>query len=167
MIIKILDKIDDFFRYFDSHFINDPDDIPIYFFHNIKIYWTIIKRMFDYFPIIWHDFDFNGDVGMFKLMKKKLERLEPELVHLLSSKRNRKQIRVCTALLDRIISDEYENGVYEEHRKKCGELKITKEEKKQEDIEFFDKLTLAAKFKQRDIDYVFNILSKHLTMWWD
>ena len=181
----IHDRIDKFLCWLDWRFLFCADDIP----HDIMVCWDRIKRIFDYVPILWHDFDFNGDIGMFKLMKKKLERLEPELVHFVSAERSRKRIRICITLLDRIINDTYEIDFHDKHEKKWGEIKMrsepckdspgysqlfldrknvrTPEDEKKAGRELLKGVKLAYQKKQRDINYVFNTLSKHLQSWWD
>jgi len=184
--ISIHDKIDKFLCWLDWRFLLCADDIP----SDLMVCWIRVKRIFDYVPILWCDWDFNGDDGMFRLMRKKLERLEPELVHFVSAECSRRRIRVCIELLNRIINDTYEEEFYEKHDKKWGKSNLkfvsadedrpgcsivefkrknvrTPEDKKQQQKEYLREMKHAAEQKQNAIEYVMRTVGKYIQGWWD
>jgi hypothetical protein len=164
---------------------------------NYRYWWRNIKRIFDYIPILWDDFDFHTDIGLYRLMRKKLERVEPCLRngHLMNGERYARQICVTLTILDRIIANEYDNKDMAAHDKKWGqaqwrftpiddgrddnddeklsELHIdypnahTDEEKEHQRKEFMTIMTKAATQQQRDIDWVFKHVARWHRHWWD
>jgi len=164
---------------------------------NYSYWWTNIKRIFDFIPTLWSDFDFNADRGLYQLMRKKLERVEPCLRdgHLMNGERYARQIRVALTVLDRIIAGKYDeqdmaahdlkwgeakwnfipidDGLDDDDDNKMSELHIdypnvhTAEEKEQERKEFMDAMHSAAKRRQRDIDWVFEHIRRWHQRWWD
>lgn len=181
----MFDKIDAFCRWIDRRFLVLGDEIP----QDIRVCWHRFWRVIDYIPIIWHDWDFNCEPGIFELMKKKLERLKPELVHHVNADEDRRKIKICIELLNRIITDKYEDDFAEAHDKKWGKAKwrfepcedrpgystlhfdrkhaVTDEEKERCRREFLKGCKHAARQKQRAIDYVMKMVGKWAQNWWD
>jgi hypothetical protein len=178
MFGKILDAIDGFARWVDRRFGVLGEEIPA----DIRICWDRFWRIIDYIPAIWHDWDFNCEPGIFELIKKKLERLEPEIIHHIHAERDRRRIRICIILLDRIIHGYYRNEFDKKHEAKWGELDwhfegpylrftrpkaITEEEKEQEAKEHWEGIQRAEAQTQRAIDFVMKTVGKWAQYWSD
>ena len=69
-----------------------------------------IKRVIDFFPLIWNGFDFDYRYAI-DLFKKQLERmayeLESERANTLSAPINAQKIRTAIRLMDKVYDDEY------------------------------------------------------------
>lgn len=185
LIYKILDFIDRIARWIDRRFLICGDEIP----RDICLFFNRIKRIIAYAPILYWDYNFNCDPGIFALMKKKLELLEPELVHHLYAERDKKRIRMCITLLYRVINDTYENEFHKKHDAKWGKSSWrfepcedqpgfselffdrrnvrTAEEKEQERCEFMAGTKHAYEQKQKAIDFVMKTIAKYAMHWWD
>ena len=77
--------------------------------------------------------------------------------HLLGSKRTGHQMKVVSGVLKRIIEDEYDKPC----RVFTSRNKFTSSE-----FEYLD-LKYQNKHRQADIDFVFDMMKKHLLSWWD
>lgn len=149
-----------------------------------------IKRIISFIPVLWNDWDFDSRPGLYKLMRKKLERLEPCLRegHLENGERYARQARVAIAVLDRIIADEYEEEELQPHIEKWGELSIrfepiegqdmsrchfdrpnvkTSEDKEQQRQEFIEAMGKGEARRQRDLQWVFRFIAEWHSHWWD
>lgn len=188
LISEIYDKIDNVLRWLDAR-IEYGDDWP-YDFYTWLISWRDnIGRIIDFIPILWHDWDFDCEPGIYELIKKKLERLEPTLRHSVNAEKERKHIRTCIFLLDRIISDYYEEQFMRLHTQRWGDIKMTFEkndagtgystfnlthtkvktaadsEKEREQFRIGSKHV--EQQRQNAIDYVMRMITKHSGSWWD
>lgn len=184
--MKLLDWIDSFCRWFDWRFIRAGENIP----SDLRDCWNSIKRIIAYIPILWRDWDFNCEPGLFALMKKKLERLEPEIVHSIDADKDRTRIRTCITLLDRVIHDSYEKEFEKKHDAKWGEAKVLWVDFEKNEKKFFEILVKRAKIKtpedqeqatkesmagrkhanqqrQNAVDFVMKTIAKHHRQWWD
>mgnify|MGYP000728286420 CR=1 FL=1 len=69
-----------------------------------------IKRVIDFFPLIWNGFDFDSIYAV-QLFKKQLERLADELeserANTLSAPANAQKIRTAIRLMNKVYDDEY------------------------------------------------------------
>lgn len=84
--------------------------------------------------------------------------------HLLRSKRTSHQMKVVSGVLKRIIEDEYDKPcrVFTSRNKMTSSAKIFGNE----EFEYLD-LKYQNKHRQADIDFVFDMIKKHLLSWWD
>jgi hypothetical protein len=69
-----------------------------------------IKRVIDFFPLIWNGFDFDYRYAL-DLFKKQLERqvkfMESDRAMTLEAKNNAKKIRTAIRLMDKVYDEEY------------------------------------------------------------
>lgn len=69
-----------------------------------------IKRVIDFFPLIWNGYDFDYSYAL-ELFKKQLERqakfMESDRAMALSAKTNAQKIRTAIRLMDKVYDDEY------------------------------------------------------------
>ena len=69
-----------------------------------------IKRVIDFFPLIWNGYDFDYHYAL-ELFKKQLERqaefMESDRAYTLSAKTNAQKIRTAIRLMDKVYDDEY------------------------------------------------------------
>ena len=69
-----------------------------------------IKRVIDFFPLIWNGFDFDYRYAL-DLFKKQLEReaklMESDRAMTLSAKTNAQKIRTAIRLMDKVYDEEY------------------------------------------------------------
>ena len=76
----------------------------------VKRKYRQIKRVIDFFPLIWNGFDFDYRYAI-DLFKKQLERIADELesdrAMTLSSKTNAQKIRTAIRLMNKVYEDEY------------------------------------------------------------
>ena len=101
----------------------------------------------------------------------------------LDNEKNIKRMRVCAMILNRLIKDDYIINVYKNHDKKWGDLNlsfdkdgyvdisrpnvITEDDKKQEEKENAKLVNKETYMKKQDLDYLFDIIKKHILKWWD
>jgi hypothetical protein len=183
MFGKILDAIDGFARWVDRRFGMVGDEIPA----DLCVCWDNFWRIIDYIPILWHDYDFSCSPGIFTLIKKKLERLEPELVHSINAERDRKRVRICIKLLDKVINNYYEDQFHKKHDAKWGEAQYrwidfddendellikrpkanTPAEKEQETKELLAGVDWYNRQKQNATDYCMKFIAKWAQHLWD
>ena len=101
-------------------------------------------------PVIWSDRDWDW-CHLARVMQFKLHaaaRLEETRGHL-TSKRDAKQMRVCAALLRRLMDDEY----YENAARRHGEGRLA--------------VLAAVEAQREDQRLLGTLIGKHLTSWWD
>lgn len=100
---------------------------------------------------------------------------------------NADQIHTCVLLLDRIIKDEYDENMMNEHAKRWGELYtwwtdaedpnykcynssrpmiLSPEDREQERKEFSHNMKHANKQREQDFELLFKIIKKHNGCWW-
>lgn len=152
---------------------------------------TSIKNIFRWIPIIWKDRDWDHTF-LYKVLRFKLsnmERYSRNNGHHVNSERDANRIKICVNLLNRLLNDEYHDIVFKKHYEKWGkpkfnwtdikdrpnysELKIikpnvvTKEDEEKESNEYRNLMQIEANSRQRDIDYLFEIIRKHHQEWWD
>jgi len=69
-----------------------------------------IKRVIDFFPLIWNGYDFDYSYAL-ELFKKQLERqakfMESDRAMALSAKTNAQKIRTAIRLMDKVYDEEY------------------------------------------------------------
>lgn len=149
-----------------------------------------VSRIIDFIPILWNDWDFDCSTGLHKLIRKKLQRLEPNIRngYAVDGERDARRIRVVISVLDRIIEDEYSERELVDHNKKWGKgemIIIRPIDSDKSSIEFvFDGVKndedeevrrkeymaasiLAGQKKNKDLEWVFKILGKYHMEWWD
>ena len=165
--------------------------------HQWHYLWQNIKRIFDYIPTLWNNYDFDCSTTLYRIIRKKLSRVEPTLRygHLLNGPRYARQIHVAIQVLDRLIAEKYDDeelaphtekwgeaimsstpiddGLDEDDDKKLYEMHIThpnvhtEEDEEQQKKEFLAAMTRAGERRQRDIDWVFKHIARWHQRWWD
>lgn len=142
--------------------------------YRIKDLWTNliyawpdnIRRIIAFIPILWKDWDFDFSPGGYRLLRKKLELLEPCLTdgHLLNGEKYGRQVKKVIIVLDRLIEDEYDIHELEAVDPDWMSRKIKSIKWGKVHIESYH---LAEKKKQRDIDFVFDVMKRWHRHWWD
>ena len=178
MLRKIVDKIDAFARWFDDRFFVRGDDLP----NDTVAHWRALKRLIAYIPTIWYNVDFAATPGIFELMKKKLERLEPTITFSMWAESHRRRIRICIKLLNVIINDIYSCEYQAWHEEKWGEFNwrckdlrfvcsyskaITKEQIEQERKEYLAGHHWACAQRQKAINLCMKMIAHYADEWWD
>ena len=154
---------------------------------NIKRFFSAVRRFWDYGKLGWASYDWDY-VYLLILIRFKLKRIKAALenaYHTLD-KTSIQSTRICIGLLDRLISDEY-NQWKERHCSKWGKPTLDKEDYDgtlysitdnryksmtsdqitQEQDEYIIAQDRDKDHKKRDIHLLFNIMSKYYTWWWD
>lgn len=155
-------------------------------------WWDNLCRIVDFIPVLWHDWDFDARPGLYRYMRKKLERLEPCLrngCHV-NGERDARRVQVAISVLDRIIADEYEEKELAPHDEKWGkchfsfepdevngvecyrmntdrEHVVTEEDEEQEREEYIAHIHSADAQRERDIKWVFAFIARWHRHWWD
>lgn len=142
-----------------------------------------IKKLVQYFPIIWKDRDFDHS-WLFILMKFKIDRMIPifDNGHLCNCERNAKELRVISVLLGRLIADDYYEYYDTQMTKKYGKLKMLVGDKsgelhiersfpgydkKAERKDFHRAMKKSDEIKQQDLDLLFRMLRRKVLCYWD
>lgn len=167
--MKIIDKIEDFFR-------SIRQGIP-----------NLIK----WAPVIWRDKDWD-QYFLYVILKFKLEQMEKlhlEYGHTLNAEKYAGEMRTCILLLDRIIKDDYLMNALKPHEEKWGELEmsskplpnnpelfsvsftvekaVTKEEIDQENKARKRLYKHVDSLEKQDLDMLFKNIRKYVGGWWD
>lgn len=163
----------------------------------IKRKYRQIKRVIDFFPLIWNGFDFDYRYAT-DLFKKQLERIADEMEsdrgRLENSKTNAQKIRTSIRLMDKVYDDEYGMEYMDTIEKLYGkthydfieltekskhtgeplyELKLRNEsavdEKHQKEIdEVRNQMMLLSRDKQkRAHKLLWNFIEHNIQNWWD
>jgi hypothetical protein len=149
-----------------------------------------IKRVIDWFPVIWKDYDWDYH-SFYVIMRKKLSRMEPAIRdgYALNSEKTADDICFAIMLLDRLIACDYLENALIPHKRKWGELgeMITKEtddgmlewlgnhwekaDTEEKRLLAEEEFRLAGRhsdwIEERDKNLLFEYISKHINRWWD
>jgi hypothetical protein len=143
-----------------------------------------IRNLWRWFPIIWKDRDWD-QYYIFELLKFKFKNMEHNFrnyAHIADADKVADDLKVCQLLLKRLIEDDYYDNVYKWHDKKWGELEVdwdkspikfsrryvnSKEEKEKEHKEYMRLYNREEMLRKQDIRYLFHIITRKITMWWD
>jgi len=150
-----------------------------------------IKRLIEWFPIIWNDRHWDY-FYIFIVLRHKLH-LTEQLIrhhgHHVKHIEDADKIKRCVMILDRLIKDEYHENAFRNHDKKWGEPEFeftdstdysdcyalhikhenvnTREDKHLERKEFRRLMNKPEELKKQDIDMLFDYMKKHIQTWWD
>jgi len=143
-----------------------------------------IKKIIDYIPILWKDFDWD-DSYLYILMRYKLSRMEKVIRkgYSIDAEKHANEILHAIELLDRIIDNDYCEKAFDLYDKKWGELDWipvnggnrlnghvnakTEEEKKQCAKEFDEIIKRERHLAERDWNCFWKFMRKHSLKWWD
>lgn len=156
-----------------------------------------IANLYFFFNLVWNDRDYDW-IFLAKLMRFKLSRMEHMIRNYgchLHNERDADQIKRCVILLDRIIEDDYSDGIYKAHDEKWGKTDwdtmfeecewdedgdatmyqfkgkrpnvLTPEDAEQERKEYRRLMNKSEEARKRDIEYLFKYMNKHIQGWWD
>lgn len=149
-----------------------------------------IRNIIVWFPVIWHDRQWDH-YYFHLLLKKKLELMRDFTLEYgchLGSEKEAEKMDICVKLLNRIIKDEYIFNVYKNHDKKWGKsefefkdipgtdmskLKIsrpgvrTKEDSEKERREFLRHHNHCEYLLNQDLDLLYKKIRKNIRGWWD
>lgn len=150
----------------------------------------IIKTI-SWFPVIWHDTDWDYS-SIFYLLDFKLDKMEKAFRSQQSvsvyAPIAAKQMKYARFLIDRIMKDDYCKKEYETHEQKWGKLihntipiegstnvkvdfyrtkaRATGQEKT-EKAESWQIIELNEKRREEDLDRLFRHIRKYIQRWWD
>lgn len=160
--------------------------------HPIRCLVYGLRNLFAYFPIIWHDRDWDYS-SMLTLWEKKFSRMAylfEHYGHHLDDDKRARQLRVCAALCARIRDDKYHDADQERHDKKWGKsvwVTLPKRDPKARSVEtrfiragvrcdadakleseeFRRWIKKGDAMRQADIVALTSIVNKNLLGWWD
>ena len=151
----------------------------------IRDIFDFVKRVYEYAPILWHDRDWDHDYILW-LLQYKLSRVRKEL-----SKNDRHlgtqgyvaQIRLCEALLERILKSEYWEDQIRKIMDEQGDIvwidqnngssrlshtiELTGKEYDSHVKRFRAAIEHAEYLEKQDIALLFTTMRKHIRHWWD
>jgi len=142
-----------------------------------------ISNFWKWRKIIWNDRNYDHNFFL-KIMKTKLEIMlnnwEDEDVYV-GQEKDKEKMKICIYLLNRLISENYDDNAFYFHNKKWGKLRYnesnffpmltrskirTKEDAEQERKEFQRLMFHEDYLINQDLDYLFKLLKRHLRKWW-
>ena len=119
------------------------------FFYNVT---DGVKNLIKWAPVIWKDRDWD-QAFLYEIMRHKLKLMEDyfysDHTMCVDAKKRAEEIKTCRILLDRILKEEY----IEFDPNKCPYP--------------WDYFKNEAYMLKQDIDYLFKIMSKRSSDWWD
>ena len=149
-----------------------------------------IENLYNWIPVIWRDRDWDQyfllETLRFKISN--MERYFRKCGHHVGANKDANNMSMCVEALHRIIEEDYHKEAFKEHEKKWGEASLkfidsdkkgfkqllierpnvkTKEDEEQERKDFRYCLKEEERLTQQDIDYLFDMLKKHIREWWD
>jgi len=153
-----------------------------------------LRHAFKYFCYVYKeecwDWDYSYLLGILQFKFKGMREYALKYGHLVGSGRQAKQYKLCSDLIERIVSHNYVELETKNHDRKWGELHVgsvtvgrdgvihkeiifhrkninTPEEKKQERSESDEIYKRERDLRDQDIKYLFNTMSKRLLLWYD
>ena len=146
-----------------------------------NFFWNI-KRIVKWLPILWNNFDWDGEF-LFEIMAIKLKFMEDHFYNDASGVGQRKEshkIKIARILCERIVNDEYYNRALFPVELKWGKLIFTKHglgttfENVKDDTEYlmahdddWRAIMKSERQKIADIKYLFSHMSKYVQGWVD
>jgi hypothetical protein len=163
-----------------------------YLYLPFDIFFSNVKRIIDYVPLLWRDRDWDHSFLM-DMLEFKLTRIEKALKagHCRHDPHKMRDLRSMISLLKRIKASEYHDTVFKDHDKKWGKLKLnfgvkeklgdtyvykscvtrskvkTKEDEQLEAKESRRLYSKVNKLEQEDLDLFFRLLRKRIESLWD
>jgi len=150
-----------------------------------------IKNLIIWFPVIWNDRQWDH-YFIYKILHKKLDLAEHFFRYNgnhLNAEDDADKIKVCVILLDRLLKDEYDTRAFKDFYKKWGEIELTftdsenypdmyechtkaknvktKDDEIQERKDFKSAKEKENYSRQNDINYLFEMMKRHIEGWWD
>jgi len=149
-----------------------------------------IKRLIDWFPVIWKDYDWDYH-SLYVIMRKKLSRMEPAIRsgYSVDSGKDANRIHYAVMLLDRLIACDYlERALLPVHREwgEIGDMRTrvcengleewlgnewekadTEEERLLAEEAFRKAGRRSDEQELADKDKLFEHISKYILGWWD
>ncbi len=150
-------------------------------FHNLR---SGFRNIFRWLPVIWCDRQWDHYYFLILIQKKiqLMEKFFRHNAHFVGDIEVADNLKEQLVILKRIVDDDYENRVMEEHDKKWGRpkmsfkesgvllvvrSKVTDENKEQEKEEFFARMKMGDETKKVDIHTFFDYMRDHIEDWWD
>ena len=145
-----------------------------------------IKKVLDYLPLLWYDFDWDHSY-LYKILKMKLDKMIPVFENgmCVSSAKNAHEMKICSHILGRLIDDIYSDDCQDELERKYGKIEFVKVDKKDKKGRQYRTLKRARENhpnykrdrkrlyeraqtrKKEDLDLLFNILRRKIEYYWD
>jgi hypothetical protein len=173
--MKILDLIDRFCIWFDGYFIWNAVDLP----YDLCRFFSNIKRVFQYLPIIWEDWDDMWNPGAWRLLAKKCELFELNLKGDVYRRHDVRMARICKVLFDRLVNDYYTSKAFRDHATKWGKPEIctdkwniyyqnvmNESDNEKASKEIRDLLDEAVKQSEKARKLALRIVDKYAGLWW-
>src|SRR5271157_3283300 len=151
-----------------------------------------VRNLYAYFPLIWHDrdWDYSSMLDLWELKFNRMAHNHLVYGHHVGNEETARQLRVCAQLCARIRDDNYADVDQERHDKKWGKMKMvslpkddpkqgyvrtrfirqraeTDKERKQETKEFLAYVKKAEKQRMADLKYLGDTIAKFTLHWWD
>lgn len=131
-----------------------------------RLFWNI-KRLIQWFPVIWNNFDFDW-VYLLKIVRCKLKTMEEfyesDKPNCVDAEKHAKSIKICRVLCNRLIADEYMDCLGLEFEPELvGGLQF-------QSCKMgicFDWLHYGDYMQKQDLELLCKILRKNLFSWWD
>lgn len=156
-----------------------------------KRFYRFVVKMFKYGKLLWFDFEFDWTY-LLKILQFKMRLMADNFDKngiTVSAPEKAKELRLCVALIDRILKDEYADMQLEKLKEEYGEVKwdcretdnpklhslhIYRERAPEGTPEYEDERKRFRKImddaeaqKNRDIEYLFDTMKKRIQGWWD
>lgn len=158
----------------------------------IQRFFEKLNKVIRFIPIIWKSVDYDW-TGILQILQHKLKqvRICLENGHLKGSPSHAKKIRICELLINRLLHsdvNDYCEYEMEQHNLRWGKIKTsfekidnsdllewvmtrdkikTVKDEKVENEEFMKIIKKQEYMQEQDICYLFNLMRKNLTSWWD
>lgn len=151
----------------------------------------LIKKLYGwYVNVLRHDHDFDAQ-SLYRIISYKLTRVKHNLERgdAIQDPVDMKALALAIKLSKRLDEDQYESLFWDRHEKKWGELKYwftpvndgsghslwnstrpnvhTEEDKAQESADMSAAMAAADAMKHREQRWLYSILDKYLSRWWD
>lgn len=155
--------------------------------HSLKLG---IENLFKWTPVIWRDRDWDHHF-LFEILAFKISKMERNFRkygHHVGSEKDADNMKMCVEALHRLMKENYHEEAFRKHDEKWGEASWrtidsdkkgfrqllierpnvkTKEDEEQERREYKGYLEEEERLTKQDIDYLFDMLKKHVRGWWD
>ncbi len=180
----------------DDHFLFELFETLKFKMSNARHSWRSFKlgieNLFKWAPVIWKDRDWD-QYFLYEILRFKISNMEQffrKHGHHVGAEKDANNMSMCVEALHRIMEEDYNKEAFMEHDKKWGkaswrtidsekkgsnfkQLLIerpnvkTKEDEEQERKEYRYCLAEEERLIKQDVDYLFDMLKKHVRGWWD
>ena len=178
----------------DEHFLSKLLETVKFKISDVRNLWYSLKlgieNLFKWTPVIWRDRDWDHHF-LFEILAFKISNMERSFRkygHHVEAEKDANNMSMCVETLHRLMEEDYQKKAFKKHDEKWGEPSLkfidsdkkdfkqllierpnvkTKEDEEQERKEFRYCLKEEERLTKQDIDYIFDMLKKHIREWWD